>query len=172
MATAWPAKPLATFLVDQARGVGILLILFALVDALATRRPFRGLRVPLAIVPFYLVELVPPVASTTVAWEGGWVLGIAGAAAWGGCGGGDGLAVHPMDTAGDRESSWAWESGPAAGLDQRARIERVGGGTLIRLSKSSENNSTGHGKHTSQCAIVLETIHENRNRMSVKGTMS
>jgi hypothetical protein len=27
------------------------------------------------------VELVPPVASTTAAWEGGWVLGVAGAAA-------------------------------------------------------------------------------------------
>jgi hypothetical protein len=33
------------------------------------------------LAPFYLVELVPPVASTTVTWEGGWVLGIAGAAA-------------------------------------------------------------------------------------------
>jgi hypothetical protein len=85
-ASAWPANPPATFWVDQARGIGIILIGFALAGALATRKPLLSLRVPLALVPFYLVELVPPVVSTTVAWEGGWVLGSAGAAAGAGAG--------------------------------------------------------------------------------------
>ena len=80
-ATAAPAKPLATFLLDQARGFGMFLIVCGLAGALANRRrPFQGLRLPLSIVPLYLVGLVPPVASATVGWEGGWALGIAGAA--------------------------------------------------------------------------------------------
>src|SRR5262249_17535676 len=44
-------------------------------------RLLRRLREPLCLVPFYLVKLVPPVASIAVEWEGGWILGFAGAAA-------------------------------------------------------------------------------------------
>jgi len=80
-ATAWPVKSLATFMMDQARALGLFLFVFALPGILARRSPFPDLRnFALPLAPFYLVELVPPVASTTVTWEGGWVLGIAGAA--------------------------------------------------------------------------------------------
>ena len=68
-------------MVDQVRGLGIFLIVCALAGALAGRGPFHGLRLPLTIGPFYLVELVPSLASATVGWEGGLILGIAGAAA-------------------------------------------------------------------------------------------
>src|SRR5262249_15879716 len=77
-----PAKPLATVLADQARGMGILLLLCALASVLANwRKTFHGLRLPLLLVPPYLLGLVPPIAATTVVWRGGLVLGIAGAAA-------------------------------------------------------------------------------------------
>jgi hypothetical protein len=80
-ATATPAKPPATFLTDQVQGFGMFLILCALGGALANwRRPFQGLQLPLTILPLYLVGLVPPIASATVGWEGGWTLGFAGAA--------------------------------------------------------------------------------------------
>src|SRR5262249_3536673 len=79
---ASPAKPPATFLVDEARTIGMLLFVFALPDVLARRSPFPDLRnLALPLAPLYLVGLVPPVASMTVGWEGGWILGIAGAAA-------------------------------------------------------------------------------------------
>ena len=102
-----PAKPLATFLVDEARTIGSLLIVFALPGALVGRSPFTELRnYALPWAAMYLVgELVPAVVSLTVGWEGGWLLGIAGAGRGGGGGGGGGLAVHPLDTAGYRESS-------------------------------------------------------------------
>jgi hypothetical protein len=80
-ASAWPAKPLSTVLVEQVWGIGVILLSFALAGAMVTRRPVAGLRLPLALVPFYLVALVPPVASATVEWEGGWIFGLAGAAA-------------------------------------------------------------------------------------------
>jgi hypothetical protein len=60
--------------------IGYFLVIFA-VGALANRRPLLGLRATLYLVPLYLVNLVPPVASMTVGWEGGWILGLAGAAA-------------------------------------------------------------------------------------------
>jgi hypothetical protein len=81
-ASACPAKPLATFLVDEARTIGSLLFIFAFPAAMARKNPFTELRVfgpPLA--PLFLMGQVPPVASMTVGWEGGWVLGSAGAAA-------------------------------------------------------------------------------------------
>jgi hypothetical protein len=80
-ASEWPAKPLATVLVNPAKGIGLFLIVGVLASALAGRGPFHGLRLPLMVVPFYLVDLVPSVASTSGGWKGGWILGIAGAAA-------------------------------------------------------------------------------------------
>jgi hypothetical protein len=71
-ATAW----LATL--DEAWAIGLFPIAFAFLGALV-RRPFLGLLSALPLVPLLLVPLV---ASLTVGWEGGWVLGIAGAAAW------------------------------------------------------------------------------------------
>lgn len=62
---------------DQAWAIGILLIGSALPGALVGK-PFQGLLVAL---PLGVVALVPLVASMTVAWEGGWILGLAGAAA-------------------------------------------------------------------------------------------
>lgn len=79
-ASACPAKPLATFLEDQARGMGGLVFIFALPGALVGR-PLRALRELLVIVPLYLVGQVPSVASMTREWEGGWIPGLAGAAA-------------------------------------------------------------------------------------------
>jgi hypothetical protein len=70
-ATAFPAKPLATFLEGQARTIGIFLFVFALPSALARRNPLPGLRnFALALAPTYLVQLVPPVAAGTGGWEG------------------------------------------------------------------------------------------------------
>jgi hypothetical protein len=68
-ATAWLTP-------DQAWVIGAFPIVFALLGALV-RRPFLGLLVALPLVP---VQLVPLVASMTVGWGGGWILGIAGAA--------------------------------------------------------------------------------------------
>jgi hypothetical protein len=80
-ASAHPAKPLATFLEDQARTIGSFLFIFALPGLLAGK-PRSGLLTALQIVPIYLVGLVPPAVSMTVGWwDGGWVLGVAGAAA-------------------------------------------------------------------------------------------
>ena len=62
------------------------MVSFALAGAMVSRKPVAGLRLPLALVPFYLVALVPPVASATVGWEGGWIFGLAGAAAGAGAG--------------------------------------------------------------------------------------
>ncbi len=82
-ATACPAKPLATFLVDEAGTIGFLLFIFALPGALVGRNLLPELRnYALPWAPMYFVgHLVPAVASMTVGWEGGWALGIAGAAA-------------------------------------------------------------------------------------------
>jgi hypothetical protein len=80
-ASAYAAKPLGTFLEDQARGIGYLLMIFALAGALGRGKPFHGLREAFYLVPLYLVNLVPPVAAMAVGWEGGWALGTAGAAA-------------------------------------------------------------------------------------------
>jgi hypothetical protein len=38
-AIAWPAKPVASFWVEQARGIGIVMMLFALPAGLVTRKP-------------------------------------------------------------------------------------------------------------------------------------
>ncbi len=77
-----PAKPLATILMDQARGIGSLLLLCALASAMANwRKTFQGLRMPLLLMPLYVVGLVPAIVAVTAAWGGGWILGIAGAAA-------------------------------------------------------------------------------------------
>jgi hypothetical protein len=43
-AIAWPAKPFASFWVEQARGIGIVMMLFALPAGLVTRKPLLGLR--------------------------------------------------------------------------------------------------------------------------------
>jgi hypothetical protein len=79
-ACALPAKPLATYLGIQARVIGYGLILFALAGAMGTGRLLRRLREPLYLVPFYLVQQIPPIVAMTVGWEGGWLRGIAGAA--------------------------------------------------------------------------------------------
>ena len=77
-----PAKPLATVLTQQARGIGVLALLCALASALANwRKTFQGLRLPLLLIPLYVAGLVPGIVAATAAWCGGWVLGIAGAAA-------------------------------------------------------------------------------------------
>ncbi len=93
-ASAWPAKPRAIFLEDQARTVGFFLFLFVLGGALAKGRPFQGLRTQLYLVPVYLVNLVPSIVATTVGWEGGWNLGIAGAAAGATAGAAAGWLFH------------------------------------------------------------------------------
>jgi hypothetical protein len=62
---------------DQAWAIALGWILLAVPGALVAR-PFLGL---LVMSPFVLVNLVPPVGAMTVGWDGGWVLGIAGAAA-------------------------------------------------------------------------------------------
>jgi hypothetical protein len=81
-ASACSAKPLASFLMDQAQGIGMFVVLSVLVSALVNwRRPLRGLELPLTILPLYLVALVRPVASANIGWEGGWARGLAGAAA-------------------------------------------------------------------------------------------
>jgi len=69
-ATAWVAT------LDEAWVIGLFPITFALLGALV-RRPFLALLSALPLVP---VQLIPLVASLTVGWEGGWILGIAGAA--------------------------------------------------------------------------------------------
>jgi hypothetical protein len=80
-ASAYAAKPFGTFLEDQAQTLGFWLLVFILPGVLANaRKPFQGLRFLLLLLPVYLVELVPPVASMTVGWEGGLILGSAGAA--------------------------------------------------------------------------------------------
>ena len=61
---------------DHAWVIGVAWIVLALTGALVGR-PFLGL---LVMSPFVLVTLVPLVASMTVGWERGWILGIAGAA--------------------------------------------------------------------------------------------
>jgi hypothetical protein len=80
-ASAWTARPVATFFRDQAWMVGFFLFHFILGGALAKGRPFRGVRAQLGYVPLYLVNLVPSVVVMAVGWEGGWIPGIAGAAA-------------------------------------------------------------------------------------------
>lgn len=85
-ANAYPAKPLATFLEDQARAIGFLVGIFVLAGALGRRKVLHSLLVPFNLLPLYLVDLAPPVTSMIVGWEGGWILGIAGAAAGAGAG--------------------------------------------------------------------------------------
>jgi hypothetical protein len=81
-ASASPAKPLATFLADEARTIGFILFAFGLPSVLVWRSPLRDLRnFALPWAPLFLVGLVPPIASMIVGWEGGWILGIAGTAA-------------------------------------------------------------------------------------------
>lgn len=75
-----PVKPFDAFLEAQARGIVYPLFMFGLAVALGKGRPWHGLREPLYLVPLYLVAQVPQFASMLVAWEGGWLLGIAGAA--------------------------------------------------------------------------------------------
>ena len=79
-AIEWPAKPLAEVLLNPAKGIGLFLIVSALASALAGRGPLHGLQLPLVLVPFCLLDLVPSVASASGGWKGGWALGIAGAA--------------------------------------------------------------------------------------------
>src|SRR5262249_58564292 len=80
-ATADPAKPLATFVMDQARTIGFFLFAFGLPGVLARKSPLAILRnFALPLAPLYLVILVPHVASMTARSEGGWILGIAGGA--------------------------------------------------------------------------------------------
>jgi hypothetical protein len=77
-AYTWAQEPET---LDQAREVGIGWILLALfllaLPGTLVGRPFLGL---LVMSPLVLVILVPTVASVNVAWEGGWVLAIVGAA--------------------------------------------------------------------------------------------
>lgn len=81
-ASTFPVKPLATFLLNQAWGIGLALLTFSLPGLLQRKSPLRELRnFVLPWASLYLVGLVPFVASMTVEWEGGWLLGIAGTAA-------------------------------------------------------------------------------------------
>ena len=115
-----PRNPSPRFLVNPAKGIGLFLIACVLASALAGRGPFHGLRLPFVFVPFYLVDLVVSVASTSGGWKGGLGPRDRGRGRRGGGGGGDWLAVHPTDPAGHRESSSAWQGGPDAG-----RVRRV-----------------------------------------------
>jgi len=86
MAYGWametPTKPLATILSDQGRSIGSFLLICALASALANwRKTLQGLRLPVLLLPLYFVGLVPAIIAATAVWRGGWVLGIAGAAA-------------------------------------------------------------------------------------------
>jgi hypothetical protein len=81
-ALACPAKPLVTFLVDEAKAIGFLLLIFTLPGILARKNPFLELRnFALPLTPFFGMGLVPPVTSMMMGWKGGWGPGIAGAAA-------------------------------------------------------------------------------------------
>src|SRR5262245_47682424 len=80
-ASACTAQPSATFLEDQAKSIGFFLCVFVFLPAVLVRkRPVQGLRELSCVLPLYVVGLVPPVASMTLGWNGGWLLGIAGAA--------------------------------------------------------------------------------------------
>jgi hypothetical protein len=79
--SASSAKPLDAVLVNQAKALGLLLFAVVLPGILARKNPLHDLRnFGLPVAPWYLVELVPQIGSMTVGWEGGWLLGIAGAA--------------------------------------------------------------------------------------------
>jgi hypothetical protein len=74
-----PAKPLATVLRHQVWGIGYFVVGCILASVLANwRKTLKGLLLPLTVTPFYLVGLVPRIASPMVE---AWVLGLAGAAA-------------------------------------------------------------------------------------------
>jgi hypothetical protein len=80
-ASTHTAKPIDAFLVDQAKSLGLWLCIFVLPGVLARKNPLTDLRTfALPLAPWYLVGLVPPVVAMTVEWEGGWFLGIGGAA--------------------------------------------------------------------------------------------
>jgi hypothetical protein len=81
-ASAHPAKPYDKFMEDQARTIGFWLFIFVLPGALVNpKKAFQGLRFPLLLLPLYLVaEVFPAIVSMTVGWDGGWMLGLTGAA--------------------------------------------------------------------------------------------
>jgi hypothetical protein len=63
--TAYPAKAPAPFLEGQVWALGFFLFMLALAFDPRTGRLCRALREPLFLVPVYLVQLVPQVASMT-----------------------------------------------------------------------------------------------------------
>lgn len=82
-ASGWPSKPFGAFLEDQGRVIGFWLLCFVLPGVLVNwRKPFQSLRFPLMLLPVYVVaQLVPSVVAMTREWQGGWMLGNAGALA-------------------------------------------------------------------------------------------
>ena len=76
-ATAYPAKTFVPFLEAQVWAIGFFMFMLALAFALGRGRIFHALREPLFLVPVYLLQLVPKVASMTGEWDGGWTLGSA-----------------------------------------------------------------------------------------------
>jgi hypothetical protein len=79
-------KPLATYLEVQARPLLFFLMVFGFAAAMRKGKTLQGLRELLYFVPLYLMGQVPSLASMAVAWEGGWLFGLAGAAAGGAAG--------------------------------------------------------------------------------------
>jgi hypothetical protein len=80
-ANACTAQPAAAYFCDQAKFVGFFLFVLVLGGALAKGSPFKALREQLYFAPLYLVNQIPSVVAMTVGWEGGWILGVAGAGA-------------------------------------------------------------------------------------------
>jgi hypothetical protein len=74
-----PPKSLAEFWVVQAH-MGAFLSFCVLASVLAGKGLIEGLKMPVALLPLYILSLVPSVVSMTVEWHGGWLLGFAGAA--------------------------------------------------------------------------------------------
>ncbi len=82
-AHAHPEMSLDTFLAEDTRGIGVLLVFFVILvwPGVYTGRTFQGLRSSLFIIPVYLVGWVPSLVSLAVEWKGGWMLGTLGGAA-------------------------------------------------------------------------------------------
>ena len=59
---------------------------FVLASVLAGKGIINGLKMPAALLPLYILGLVPSVLSTTMEWPGGWNFGIAGAVTGAGAG--------------------------------------------------------------------------------------
>jgi hypothetical protein len=86
-------KPLAEFWAGQAH-MGAFLFFCVLSSVLAGKGLINGLKMPVALLPLYILGLVPSVVSMTVEWQGGWLLGFAGAATGAAAGAGMGWLLY------------------------------------------------------------------------------